>query len=219
MFEEYYTGIDLTDAQIYYLAIELKLQQIVGVGIDIDSLNPEMKTLVKSQCYDSFEAEKIIQMNFSGNVTVKEPYATYIKNMEHPNYCVVVQITDFVNETNQMQKLYLNEDKWMGLSFIDENSAGFFEFSANELAQKFVFAENEIYSKNIVDDESIEYIDNIDTVISKSDKLIVVTEYQRTKESYETIQKIYVYINNDWKEVQEIDNQISLVPITSNVTI
>lgn len=200
MFENNFSGIYLDDFIACFLAEELEMKQIIGIGLEFNTLNKEMKNEIKQECYDFMLKNAIISMDFSGNTIVNYDYKGIIECFEFPEYCCIVQETD--NEKNQsfQRKIYKNADIYIGLDYTDESSNAVYKFDNIEDAEKFSFLNLEMYSENFDEKLKMFAIEDLEKEINSAKKCVIVTEYIPTDDTYEAIQKIYI-LKDDWYEI------------------
>lgn len=221
MFNEFYSNIELTDAEIYFLAKELNLQQIIGLGFDYQEMNTEMKNAVKQESYDLFEKQGALQMNFSGKTMVNDEYADIVKSFEHPVYCGIVQHIDICKKASSMRKVYLNDGVWTALDYIEENVCCVYRFPDKNKSNSFLFANINIDAVEDFSDKQVVY-SSIDKLSENSTDILITTEYILKNDVYEAIQQIYAKLNNgNWyfSELVSDETNIILSPVTELVKI
>ncbi|MCH5314360.1 MAG: hypothetical protein J1E81_00495 [Eubacterium sp.] len=221
MFEENFKNIELTNGEIFFLAAELKLEKIIGLGIDYEAMNKETKMEFKQESYDWLQKHEAIQMDFSGNTVVNNNYATVIKAFEKPERCVIVQHKDVKNDISDMRKIYLNNSIYTALEYVDENVCQVYEFSNGLDSNKFI-----LFNLNIdVKDENASKPDSknfetVEAVIKESKEFAIITEYVLRNGNYQYIESIYVNISDVWYYLEsDNENNINANPVTEEVTI
>lgn len=200
MFEDSFSGIYLDDFIAYFLAEELEMKQIIGIGLEFNTLNKEMKNKIKQECYDFMLKNAMISMDFSGNTIVNYDYKEIIECFESPEYCCIVQEMDNENNQSLQRKIYKKADKYIGLDYADESSNAVYEFDNIKDAEKFSFLNLEMYSENIDEELKMFAVEDLEKEINSAKKCVIVTEYISSDDTYEAIQKIYI-LKDDWYEI------------------
>ena len=221
MFEEFYLNIELTDAEIFFLAKELDLNQIIGLGFDYESMSKEMKNAIKQESYDLFEKQQALQMDFSGNTIVADSYASVIKSFEYPAYCRIVQQVDAEKKESYMRKVYSDNGEWIALDYIAENVCHVYKLPDANNANSFLFGNINIDAQNEPSEQQIVF-SSIAKLYDNASKLFVVTEYILKGNSYEAVQKIYAnLINKGWYivDLSSTETSVILNPVTELVKI
>lgn len=212
MFEENYKEMELTDAEIYFLAKELKLNQIIGLGFDFDSMNKELKVGLKQESYDLFAEQKALKMDFFGNTTVNENYEKIIKAFEYPDFCGIVQHLNIADNSSFMRKAYKNGGAWTALDYVGENLSSVYEFNSSEEASAFLF-----YGVTIDENANDIHIsfENIEAMRNAARDLVIFTEYKKENENdYSVLQKVLVFIDGKgWFTADSGDEgKVELIP-------
>lgn len=205
MFTDSFTNIFLDDYVIYFLAKELSLEQLIGIGVEFDTLNKELKNEVQQKCYDFMLENGILSMDFGGNTTVDESYKEIVTCFESPEYCCIVQETDSVENASRQRKVFKSNGKYIGLDYTDEITCAVYKFDEMSTANRFAFLDLNIYSKSTAEDLQAITVENIEKEIQAAKKCVIVTEYIAADETYEAIQKVYV-LKDDWYEIEANEN-------------
>lgn len=218
MFEDNFIDIYLTDAEIYYLAEEMKLEKLIGVGIDFELLSKEEKIAIKQDSYDLLEKQIALQMNFSGETTVDEKYANIVKRFENPDYCAILQEWKADDDTSSQRKIYKNGDLWTGLDYFNVAASFVLEFDNEDDVNKFFFNGETFSGDN--DAEEIEF-ETIDKGLEAISEFKIIYEFIKTEETYEFVQVAYAKYEDAWYIVQseEESERITLMPVVNIVTL
>ena len=217
MFEENFTGIAVDDFILYFLAKELKLTQIIGTGIDFDTMKKELKNEIKQECYDFMVKNDILSMDFSGNTNVNEPYRTIVSSLETPDCVCIIQEIDNENDRSGQRKLCFRNGKILAFDYLDKSGSAVYEFDDREKAEAFFFGKLTIVTQN--PEEAVRTIDSTQDVVNAAERCIMITEYHKTGDTYEAAQRIYV-LTDDWHELQEDENgRCILAPIITQISI
>lgn len=220
MFEEFYKNIELTDAEIYFLAKELEMNQIIGLGFDYESMNKEMKNTIKQESYDLFEKQQALKMDFSGNTTVNEDYANVVKSFEFPNYCGIVQHVGMSKEVSALRKVYCNDNKWTALDYERENLCSIYVLPDKKHANDFLYFNLNIASND--KNNTVVTFDSLEKLKQVADDIVATTEYIKNGNTYKVIQRIFVNVKNmDWFEadVKSEETNIILIPFKDLVKV
>lgn len=205
MFADNFTNIFLDDYVIYFLAKELNLEQIIGIGVEFDTLNKEIKNEVKQKCYDFMLQDGIISMDFFGNTTIGDAYKEIVTCFESPEYCCIVQETDSEEKASRQRKIYKGNGKYIGLDYTDEITCAVYKFNEMQAANSFAFLQLNMHSKSTAEDLKSIPTENIEKEINEAKKCVIVTEYIASDKMYEAIQKVYV-LKDDWYEIEAYEN-------------
>ncbi|MGN1419680.1 MAG: hypothetical protein ACI4W6_10155 [Acutalibacteraceae bacterium] len=220
MFEENFKNIELTDGEIYFLAGELKLGQIVGLGIDYAGMNKEMKMSFRQESYDLLEKHEAIQMDFSGNTTVDTNYASVVKAFEKPEHCFVVQHKDMKTDISDMRKIYLNDGIYTALEYVDENVCRVYQFDNVSDSNQFLLFNLHIDAKLTEHAEvNFEKYKSVEEIIDDCNEFAIITEYVRVNDTYKCIEYIYVNMSDEWYYLEGDENNIHVNPVTEQVTV
>lgn len=220
MFEENFKNVFFNDFMIYFLAKEAELRQIIGIGLDFDTLNKELKNEIKQECYDFMLKNEIISMDFSGKTIINDSYKKYITMFENPQYCCIVQEIDNEKNCSYQRKIYKDHDLYIGLDYETESDSALYEFNDHRDAGQFAFLNLDIRSVLTGNDDlaAIPFAFSEDE-ISKARQCVIVTEYIPKEETYETIQSIYIR-KDDWYEIITDDaNNTSLSKVLYPVSL
>lgn len=224
MFEDNYLNITLNDAEVYFLAQEAKLKQIIGLGIDYEAINKETKVELKQQVYDSLEKKALLQMDFSGNSTVEESTAKILKEFEKPQRCMVYQFHNNTEDFSTMRKVYDNSRNYLALEYFTQNDFGLYRLEHDCDIDAFLFAEERIDAVEIEENAEIQFaeekIDNIEQAVEESQCFAIVTDFQYLPENdtYAFSQCAYLKISDIWYYMEtKGDEDISIHPVTELV--
>lgn len=219
MFETNFQKVFLDDFVVYFLANELELQQLIGIDVDFNTMNKELKNEVKQECYDFMLKNEIISMDFGGNTVVEDKYKELIKAFEYPEYCCIVQTVDNENDQSGQRKIYSSNNAYIGLDYVDESSSAVYKFDNEQDANSFAFLDLNIYSNQIDDHMNGIAISDLEKEINSAKKCVIVTEYIMAQDSYESLQKVYI-LKDDWYEAETDENeQIVLCKVLYPVSI
>ena len=219
--EQYFKNIGLTDIEIYYLAKELGLKQIVGLEIDYDSLNKETKNEAHQICYDFFKEHNILEMDFSGDTVVDEQYAQIITAFEDPEYCCV--LLHYNKETNESacRKIYKNGDVWTALDYFASEKSAVFVFPDENTANEFMFDPVQIKAapnvSDLPEDKTAYLIADYASFAEHTSQTVMLTEYTQKDGEHIAQQKLYVEQNNVWYELQCADETFTKIPVTQTI--
>lgn len=205
MFADNFTNIFLDDYVIYFLAKELNLEQIIGIGVEFDTLNKEIKNEVKQKCYDFMLQDGIISMDFGGNTTVGDAYKEIVTCFESPEYCCIVQETDSEEKASRQRKIYKSNGKYIGLDYTDEITCAVYKFEDIQTADRFAFLNLDIHSNSTDMDFKPIAAENAEKEISEAKKCVIVTEYIVSNAIYEAVQTVYVQ-KDDWYAMEANEN-------------
>ena len=221
MFEENYKNIELTDGEIFFLATELKLEKLIGLGIDYGTMNKETKMAFKQESYDWLQRHEAIQMDFSGNTVVNNNYATIIRAFENPLRCIIIQHKDVKNDVADMRKIYLNNGVYTGLEYVAENVCQVYEFDNGIDSNDFLLFNLNIDVKEESDTEQDpKKYENIETVLDECKEYAIISEYVLRNGRYDFIELVYVNISDSWYYLESVsDEHINANPVTEKVTI
>ncbi len=184
MFEKNYVGIDLSIPELYFLAKELGLNRLMGMGFDFDTISQEAKTTIKNETYNLLNEKKALEMNFLGETTVNPKYAEIAKFVDSPDYCAV--IIEKEGDINRIRYMYRIENETVCFD-TDENVLITYKFNDNVSADQFM-----LYGCNVdVSDIEEEYKEfNLKTgedVINGSSKFVSFNEFIKESEAYKLV--------------------------------
>jgi hypothetical protein len=212
MFDEYYTNVDLTVGEIYFLAKELNMEQIVGFGIDFDSLNKETKNELKAESYELFEKQKAIQMNFTGDTIVSPKYMKVIKSLEFPEQCSIIQHCDLSNNKSSTRHIYFNDDIWTAFDCISNECYSVYLLPNSEIANDFLFCNIKIDANENQEELEEIKLNNVDELYKIATDIVVITEYFKDEGTYRFVQTAFAkIINKGWFGVVMPNNDESIV--------
>lgn len=219
MFEEFFSGIEISDCEMFYLAEELKLQQVIGLGVDYESMNQEDKTELKQTAYELLEKHNAIQMDFSGNTNINSDYADVMKKFEFPNNCTIFQHIDLVKKETSLRKVYLNNDEWVGLDYFDDGICDVYNLGDLEATNKFIFLDVCIDASGETK-ESIEF-SSMEELQEKTVEIAILSSYIMQDEYYAVTTLIFSKLEDGVWYVTDSqdDNRVNLSPVTELIRI
>lgn len=220
MFEEYNLKIRLSVAEIYFIAKELGLEKIVGFAIDFEGLNKEAKVAIKTEVYEEFEKNKVLQMNFTGQTVVNNKYSEIVKVLENPELCRIINHIDNEKNTSDSRMIYKIENGiYYAFEEITEELYDVYKIPS-ELEDEFLFADININASDDTQNASVQNFETIDELNKSAKEIVVLSCFKKINNIYEFTQKMYMLSNeNNWYAVNISDNDMLIIaePVKENI--
>ena len=204
MFEENNLGIDLSDAEIYFLAREMKLERLVGFSIDYDSMNKELKMEIKQEGYKLLESKNALQMDFSGNVVVDSRFADIIKHFENPQKVIVWQYYQKKDNQSQLRKAFISGDDIIALEYFLPAVSSVFRLNSTEDVNSFIKAGTAI--ENTSNNQSTNVLVKIEEIVDKCSEHLTLSTFTKEGDGYLYTESIYCKIDDIWFLIDQTEN-------------